>query len=646
MAGINYTKAISEVTQYRNSMASVRDMMNKGTAIPPEAMPTLGKDYERIICPYATAVGLSEPGEHTQHGYTFKYNNPVELAVKDWQFFHLNKAVQFLNLLIGRLEHHSESETGLNAADTSSRPFTPTELSVLRTLAERSISTKSNTIDISIDGLRLLALINQSDISQLPAALSHICKNAGHIKEYSDKDLHFHIILSDKLNIPKSLDTNSIERIQGNLIKRTLLFYLYERYKEAHHLKAGMTPLVPLAPILGVSEAHIQLYGQQLIDDGFTEYAVMDGGQYTCNLTRYGAQIARDTAELLSEFPTIDLSISQKEDTMKKEKIQPIDPQKVFVVHGRNNKAREAMFTFLRAIGLEPIEWEEAVKMTNHGSPYIGDVLDVAFNQAQAIVVLFTGDDLAKLNDNLLAEKEQAEDLTPQPRPNVLFEAGMALGRNPTRTIIVESGELRSISDLVGRHAIRINNTPAKRQVLADRLRTAGCAVRLEGKTDWHTAGDFETTPLKSNTSNVTDTHDNKETAFNDTLILKLADAHEIFSRDYNTSIPQYLTLVSDPVSSSHAINIFERWDFIARAKAGMSTTPAELTNQILSIINTAIRAVNATSNLPKKVGYSTCYGQLTIRFNEFAADLEKYLKATKSLHGCDILIPRLPHNL
>ena len=50
----------------------------------------------------------------------------------------------------------------------------------------------------------------------------------------------------------------------------------------------------------------------------------------------------------------------------------PTNPHKVFVVHGRNLKARDAMFNFLGAIGLDPIEWSEATNATDKASPYIG----------------------------------------------------------------------------------------------------------------------------------------------------------------------------------------------------------------------------------------------------------------------------------
>ncbi len=167
-----------------------------------------------------------------------------------------------------------------------------------------------------------------------------------------------------------------------------------------------------------------------------------------------------------------------------------VDPRKVFVIHGRNEPARKGLFAFRRAIGLEPIEWSEAITMTGQGSPYIGDVLNVAFGAAQAVVVLQTPDDVAHLHESLTYPGDPETSPQMQPRPNVLFEAGMALARDADRTIIVELGQIKSFSDIHGRHVVRLDNSTAKRQQLAQRLETAGCTVKLSG-TDWHTAGDL-----------------------------------------------------------------------------------------------------------------------------------------------------------
>lgn len=172
------------------------------------------------------------------------------------------------------------------------------------------------------------------------------------------------------------------------------------------------------------------------------------------------------------------------------------DRRKVFVVHGRNLAARNAMFDYLRALGLTPIEWSSAVAMTGQGSPYTGDVLDKALSTAQAIVVLLTPDDIAYLRPEYTSDPHDA-DLTPtaQARPNVLFEAGMAMGRSAARTVIVELGALRAFSDVAGRHVIRMSNQPERRQELRARLITAGCEVDEHG-TDWlSTSGDFTPPP-------------------------------------------------------------------------------------------------------------------------------------------------------
>jgi predicted nucleotide-binding protein len=165
----------------------------------------------------------------------------------------------------------------------------------------------------------------------------------------------------------------------------------------------------------------------------------------------------------------------------------------VFVIHGRNRAARNAMFDFLRAVGLNPLEWGQAVKKTGKGSPYIGEVLDTAFSNAQAVVVVLTGDDLARLREEFVEDNDEdyERNLTQQARPNVLFEAGMAFGRHAERTIMVQLGTLRPFSDIAGKHAIHFRDSPEQRTELRERLKTAGCAF-AEGGTDWLKAGNFD----------------------------------------------------------------------------------------------------------------------------------------------------------
>jgi hypothetical protein len=165
----------------------------------------------------------------------------------------------------------------------------------------------------------------------------------------------------------------------------------------------------------------------------------------------------------------------------------------VFVVHGRNEKAREAMFIFLQSIGLHPLEWSEIVAKTRKGSPYVGDVLIKGFSISQAAVVLMTPDDEAQLHSSLRKDDEPTWEtqLTLQPRQNVLFEAGMAMAKFPKRTIIIEMGKLRPFSDVIGRHVIKMEETPQKRNELATRLKSAGCKINLTG-IRWLTSGNFD----------------------------------------------------------------------------------------------------------------------------------------------------------
>lgn len=174
------------------------------------------------------------------------------------------------------------------------------------------------------------------------------------------------------------------------------------------------------------------------------------------------------------------------------------DGRTVFVVHGRDGVARDDMFVFLRALGLHPLEWTEAIELTKKAAPYVGEILDAAFEHATAVVVLMTPDDLVQLRPDLLKSSDDATErkLTGQARPNVLFEAGLAFGTHPNRTVLVELGRMRPFSDVGGRHTVRMTGSPTSRHALAARLRKAGCKVETDAKQDWLSAGKFED-PLK-----------------------------------------------------------------------------------------------------------------------------------------------------
>lgn len=171
-----------------------------------------------------------------------------------------------------------------------------------------------------------------------------------------------------------------------------------------------------------------------------------------------------------------------------------VDSRKVFVVYGRNSKAHDAVFAFLQAIDLAPMEWEEVLATAKDPSPYVGDALEHGFSSAQAAVVVLTGDDMARCGTRYVKTHDAAEEkvLTAQPRPNVLFEAGMAMGKYPTRTLLVSLGPYRKFSDIDGRHILHLSNKPDSRMAFADRLRKAGCAAKTENRSNWLSAGDFD----------------------------------------------------------------------------------------------------------------------------------------------------------
>jgi len=166
--------------------------------------------------------------------------------------------------------------------------------------------------------------------------------------------------------------------------------------------------------------------------------------------------------------------------------------RRVFLVHGRDHSARDALITLLKAFDLKVIQWRDAAEYAGGGTPYTGDIVAAGMANADAVVVLLTPDDIGCVRPYLREMTDGPHEWEPtgQARLNVVFEAGMAMARDRDRVVLVEVGQVRKMSDVDGLNVIRMDDSVERRKDLAQRLRSAGLAVDTDSD-EWRTAGSF-----------------------------------------------------------------------------------------------------------------------------------------------------------
>jgi hypothetical protein len=247
----------------------------------------------------------------------------------------------------------------------------------------------------------------------------------------------------------------------------------------------------------------------------------------------------------------------------------------VFVIHGRQILAE--FHDFLRALGLKPLEWSKARSLTGKPNPYTWEIVDKALTEAGAIVALLTPDDEARLSPVLWSERESTleKEYLYQPRQNVLFEAGVAFGRNPERTILIRVGSQRPMSDLAGHSILQLDDSAQSRKAVAEALVNAGCSVDTSGS-DWFQSGSFAI-PDRGMRAGVTHASREDIAAL---LLLKtrlkgcselsdaagiVADIHEFFTRR-----PLYL------LENDEAVSFLQKYPFNLSGEALYDVTTAE----------------------------------------------------------------------
>jgi hypothetical protein len=179
----------------------------------------------------------------------------------------------------------------------------------------------------------------------------------------------------------------------------------------------------------------------------------------------------------------------QRDMASKQEISAESQPQrnKVFIIGGSSDKAKRALSNFMLSLGLESLEWTEAMRLTGSPDADDADVISKSFEICQAAVIILTN-----YKDTVSLPGDES-DLTVIPRAelNALFAAGLAAGINRHRTVVVGLGNTEPFRDLPGLHMTRLDNSIDKRKELMDRLKIAGCEVKTRGKA-WHISGDFE----------------------------------------------------------------------------------------------------------------------------------------------------------
>ena len=142
------------------------------------------------------------------------------------------------------------------------------------------------------------------------------------------------------------------------------------------------------------------------------------------------------------------------------------DTKKVFIIHGRDNEAKEAVARFLERLDIEPVILHE---QPNQGRTIIEKFEEHA--QAAFAVVLLTPDDAGALEN----EKDK---LRPRARQNVIFEFGYFIGRlGRKRVCALTKGDLEMPSDYDGVLYVPLDAAGAWRMRLVKELKAAGLNV-------------------------------------------------------------------------------------------------------------------------------------------------------------------------
>lgn len=186
---------------------------------------------------------------------------------------------------------------------------------------------------------------------------------------------------------------------------------------------------------------------------------IVESRRYTRDITK---RIEMECKSFLQEATT-------KSEALTHNKPQtPMDKSKVFIVHGHDDAAKEAVARFVEKIGLEAIILHEQASSGKTIIEKIEEYTNVGFG-----IVLYTPCDLG-------ASQKEKDPLKPRARQNVVFEHGYLIGKIGRENVCaLVKGDIETPTDISGVVYIKMEGEKEWKYKVADEMKESGYNVDL-----------------------------------------------------------------------------------------------------------------------------------------------------------------------
>ena len=187
--------------------------------------------------------------------------------------------------------------------------------------------------------------------------------------------------------------------------------------------------------------------------------AIVRSAKYTKNITR----------RILNECESQMQEVTNRPKVLTPNKPKaPMDKSKVFIVHGHDGEAKEAVARFVEKIGLEAIILHEQASSGNTIIEKIEANSNVGF-----AIVLYTPCDMG-------ASKGEKDQLKPRARQNVIFEHGYLIGKIGRKNVCaLVKGDIETPTDISGVVYIKMDEGDSWKYAVAKEMKACGYEVDL-----------------------------------------------------------------------------------------------------------------------------------------------------------------------